>query len=255
MIGIFIFLLSGNIFAYTIFGGLNSTQTWTAEQNYGKSLLFVEPSSPTIGVYHANRPYKIYIASEVVVGNSIIINGNSIFSTELQENILAVSTSGVSTSQKFRVKELETETQGLRSNGRGKFKDADIEIETTNRGLILPSPNLKKWLLWVDDNGSLFTTQIAASPEISFDEREIRIKLQLKNTKKVKEEFAKAQDIINSTATVDAKIKAIEILLNNVNLMSSGPAPASGSAVSGAVGGGIVAAILGLLGLIKKKNG
>jgi len=145
-------------------GTISSTGTLCLNGN----IVFPEPNSYTIGEYQNNRPYKIYVASEVVIGNSIIIDHDNIYSTKLNDYLIK-STTYMITMPALKINKLEILNAGLNSHGRGKFEN-DIEVKHKNRGVILTSENYK-WLIWVDDNGNIFTTKIAESPEISFEER------------------------------------------------------------------------------------
>jgi len=138
--------------------------------------------SPQIGGTGHSGPE---VFNNILVGNKLAISADSITSTDLVDPIVKVEIDPVTQKfepkmpQKITIKELVIENNGIRSQGRGKFKDSDIEIESENRGLILTADDNTKWLIWVDNTGSLFTTQVAASPEVSFNERVNRI-----NTKK-----------------------------------------------------------------------
>ena len=67
-------------------------------------------------------------------------------------------------------------TNGLETSGRVKCQEADVETADPNRGLILTDSTTNKWVVIVDTNGTLSTVKITSSPEISFAERQKRIK-------------------------------------------------------------------------------
>ena len=67
---------------------------------------------------------------------------------------------------------------GLRAQGRGKFED-DLDLTNKDKGLLFTALNDTKWMVWVDNSGTIFTTQVAASPEISFEERVAKIQAQI----------------------------------------------------------------------------
>lgn len=174
------------------------------------SILFVEGSSSTIGQYQANRPNEIFVTSRIVVGNSFIIKSDSIFSTTLNSDIISVSTSVMMLAQNVEIKGLQINEGGLRSKGKGQFA-SDIEIGSSNRGMILTSINNKKYLVWVDDNGTVFTTLIASSPEISQAKRE---ELMAAKRNEIKAERYQIQ--ISTAITLenlDKRLKIVERLL------------------------------------------
>lgn len=119
---------------------------------------------------------------------------------------ISKDTDAVRFANRLEIKELEVLSPGIRSHGRGKFKGADIEIEDADRGLILTADDGTKWLLWVDNTGSLFTTQIAASPEVS-----MTIRRQRMAQKRQKMDAAKKR--YKPTDTLMQRLEVIEELL------------------------------------------
>jgi len=190
----------------------------------------------------------------IQIGRGISISTFAITSSAGIE-LLRATTGQVFLPAKLKVQMIEVESSGLRSHGRGKFKGADVEIEDANRGLILTSSGTIRWLLWVDDTGSLFTTQIAASPEVSFEERKNRIKKQKKAIKLNKKRIEKSLEVLNSSATVDEKFARLATLLDDMKGNTAGVAVAGGSGLgAGAAGGGIAAVLMGLISILKKKK-
>ena len=147
-----------------------------------ENMMFVTSSSHTI-----TGLYKLAVTSQIVVGqNCLTIKEDKIYSSKLEGDVLSISTDAVTLGKKVNAPEMEIGSAGFKSNGRGKFKEVDIEVEGANRGLILTSTGTHKFLLWVDDNGNLFTTQIAASPEVSQEERNSRIQAKKNRWKELK---------------------------------------------------------------------
>lgn len=104
---------------------------------------------------------------------------------------------------KIEIEEMEVKAKGIRSLGRGKFKGADLEIEDSDRGLILTSSGTIKWLIWVDDNGGLFTTQISASPEISIEDRRIKLSLDRASKKDIRRRHRSASSLLERLLIVE----------------------------------------------------
>jgi len=173
------------------------------------NLIFNENNKSTIGQYQANRPYKIYVSSEIIIGNSIKISGDEIRHSGMIDPIISVSTNMiVNMAVKTKIKELEIDTPGLKSNGRIKSIQ-DIEVNGDNRGLILTALNGYKFLIWVDNTGSLFTTQISASPEISYEERVIRLTADREKKAEQKREYKNIPK-----ANLKERLDIIEQILN-----------------------------------------
>jgi len=174
------------------------------------SILFVEGSSSTIGQFQANRPNEIFVTSRVVVGNSFILGSDSLFSTTLNADVLSVTTSTLIMAQNVEINALQINEGGLRSKGKGQFA-SDIEIGSSNKGMVLTSISNKKYLVWVDDSGTVFTTLIASSPEISQARRE---ELMAAKRNEIKAERYQIQ--ISTAITLenlDKRVKIVERLL------------------------------------------
>ena len=133
----------------------------------------------------------------------MVINENSIYSSKISDYVLDVSTSEINMNKKIKIPSMEITNDGFRSHGRGRVISEDIEIDGSDRGIIFTAPDETKWLSWVDNSGTIFTTQVAASPEISFEERQQRIA----------EQKAKVKEIIerkNGNLTIQERIQRIE---------------------------------------------
>lgn len=99
--------------------------------------------------------------------------------------------------------------------GRGKFKQGDIEFLNSSRGPILTSPNGDKHLIYVTNQGQIFSTEVSSSPEISFEAR----------VNKIEKELAIRQQDINdykTASTVEEKLSIMERLVG-VTENSLGP--------------------------------
>jgi hypothetical protein len=101
----------------------------------------------------------------------------------------------------------------LKSTGRLESLSNDLKISSSDRGVIMTAPNGTGWLLHIDDNGNLFTTQVSASPEISFEERQAKIRKQ----EQLYTETKVNQSLINTKSTrvedLEKRIAYLEQLL------------------------------------------
>lgn len=156
-----------------VVGNLNVTSNQTGFNNTisGNTTFFEDVRIH--GTLYGGSPVKI--AEGIRIDQGLLINSTTIYnvdnSTNVTYNVInIVNNSNIQIPRKLNVDELEISTKGLVSKGKGKFKN-DIEVNASNRGLILTDNNGSKWLFWIDDYGGTFTTKIASSPEISFEER------------------------------------------------------------------------------------
>lgn len=103
---------------------------------------------------------------------------------------------------------------GIDSKGRGKFKGADIEAMDANYGLILTDTNGVKWLVYVNEIGSLLTSQVSGSPEISMAQRIKQLNTQRNNVIKTKKEWEKSAGIgVGSTLNLSNRVTQLEKFL------------------------------------------
>ena len=149
--------------------------------------------------------YKFDGVNLIVPSSFSLVAYTTYYQPVISITSIVVISADVKLPKKIEVEEVEVLTKGLRTRGRGQFAQ-DVEISTSTRGLILTSPSDKKYLVWVDDSGTLFTTLISASPEVSFEERIRRMK---EKKKRVDE---KKKMIDRKSRNIDDLIKRIELI-------------------------------------------
>jgi len=156
--------------------------------------------------------YSLYVTSQIKVGNSIIINEDNIFSTTLKKPVITISTDAINIVAKIKMKGIEIEEPGLRARGKGRFAK-DIEFEDDIFGPILMSSSGYKFLVWVDDSGTLFTTKISASPEISLKERKLRIRQKREKIKQLRVKYKRINKKSKKIIDIDKRLKILEKFL------------------------------------------
>lgn len=161
--------------------------------------LYVGGNVTINGTLFGGSPVKF--GDPIKIEDGLLINATA---------IVAVNGNNLAMPQKVSIKELEIESQGMRSRGRGKYKDSDVEVEDAERGLILTSFNGSKWLVWSDDSGTLFTTKIASSPEISFKERQTKMAQEAADMEQIREQLTTLRGQYDGAVTVEAKASALD---------------------------------------------
>jgi hypothetical protein len=143
--------------------------------------------------------------------NTIVVNNILTYTTYYQP-IIQISSYVVFNANIKLSKKLEAEEVDI--SARGKFA-RDVEISSYTYGLILTSSSTYKYLVWVDDNGNIFTTKIAASPEVTHEQR-----VQLMKEKQQKIEDARKEYQLLDKTSYDVRVlmKRIEILETILNL-------------------------------------
>lgn len=209
--------VNGNAIVRSSLTVVGETFVSTITVRDGANILFDEAKRSSIGQFKANRPYKIYVASEVIVGGgSIIISEDSIFSTKLKDNIVTVSTtqviftSVVKMPKRLEVEEVKVMTAGLNSRGDITTRK-DFRLERAYYGLVLTSTSGYKYMLWVDDGGRLFTTRITSSPEIPQEER----------VKLINQKMAETREMMRKHKAINKKSVKVEDLLQRIEVLET----------------------------------
>ena len=184
---------------------------------YGLLIVFLFGSLVNAAPVHRNdsnpnEPVMILQAHKNQVGAFIEFwdgDGNTIGKIKT-DGSLWISKINVSTDVASEVQPLFTvgeTTDTMSIMPRVRVREKDVKIEDKDRGVILKAQNDTSWLIWIGDNGSLFTTQVAASPEVSMAVREQR--MQVKRTKMKKLKNKKSNQM-----SIEQRIKRIEDWLN-----------------------------------------
>ena len=90
--------LAGSISPSKITGtaAILGANTFTSTQTLDNGgIMFTTDGQNNIGAYHDNRPYKIYVASQVIVGNSMIFGSSNVTTSDGTE-IFTIGDSGIS---------------------------------------------------------------------------------------------------------------------------------------------------------------
>jgi len=107
----------------------------------------------------------------------------------------------------LRVPKLHVETTPPNDPpGKARFRNNDILFETPNYGVVYTTTNSQQWLTWIDGDGLLQTTQVAASPEISFEERVSRMRTEERRRQNTRGRW-------NANGQLQQRIEVIEQLL------------------------------------------
>lgn len=135
---------------------------------------------------------------------------------------VALMTNGIiktwGTNTAVRMNQLEIMTGGARVKGRQILNQSDLEFDDANYGMILINTNGQKWLLSVDNNGILFTTQIASSPEISFDVRTNNL-----HRARIRRALLRQRSLTNETEITTNRLMLIEQYLGLRSFTNSTP--------------------------------